>query len=95
VGANKIHAVHIARHQAASGNHKRNALDKISDLKLSKTVFKDVPGNMDAILHNSANIWFSEEKNLEVTVPLFRVTMAGGVIRKNRHLFANNVFELR
>jgi hypothetical protein len=61
---------------------------------MSKTIFKDVPGNMDAILYSSANILFSEEKNLELP-PLFRVTMAGGVISMNRHLFANNVFELR
>jgi len=53
-------------------------------LKLSKTIFKDVPGNMDAILYSSVNIWFSEEKNLEITVPLFRVTMAGERYQKEQ-----------
>jgi predicted DNA-binding transcriptional regulator YafY len=35
---------------------------------LSGSVFKGVPEDLDAILKGSANIWFTEERNLEVTV---------------------------
>jgi predicted DNA-binding transcriptional regulator YafY len=35
---------------------------------LSGSVFKGVPADLDATLKSSANIWFTEERNLEVTV---------------------------
>ena len=34
----------------------------------SGNVFKGVPEDLDGILKGSANIWFTEERNLEVTV---------------------------
>jgi hypothetical protein len=40
----------------------------ISAAPLSGSVFKGVPEGLDAILKGSANIWFTEERNLEVTV---------------------------
>ena len=47
---------------------KRYALDKIKDLRLLTSAFKTIPGNLDSVLKESANIWFSGEKNLEVKV---------------------------
>ncbi|MBU0653099.1 MAG: WYL domain-containing protein [Proteobacteria bacterium] len=40
----------------------------ISAAPLSGCVFKGVPEDLDATLKGSANIWFTEEQNLEVTV---------------------------
>jgi predicted DNA-binding transcriptional regulator YafY len=47
---------------------KRYALDRIDSFKLSKACFKFVPEKLDTILQGSANIWFTEEQNLEVKV---------------------------
>ena len=49
---------------------KRYALDRIGDLRLSKGGFKAVPADLDDILRRSANIWFTEDMNLEVTVSI-------------------------
>ena len=54
----------------ASGVIKRYALDRIGDLKLSKGGFRAVPADLDDILRRSANIWFTEDMNLEVTVSI-------------------------
>jgi len=40
----------------------------ISAVPLSGSVFKGVPEDLDATLKGSANIWFTEERNLEATV---------------------------
>ena len=59
---------YLIGNEPATGILKRYALDKIRDFKLSKNCFKGVPKDLDAVLRGSANIWFSGEKNLEVTV---------------------------
>jgi predicted DNA-binding transcriptional regulator YafY len=38
------------------------------DFKLAKACFKCVPEGLDDTLESSANIWFSEDKNIEVKV---------------------------
>ena len=40
----------------------------VGDFKLSKTGFRAVPENLDTLLKGSVNIWFTEDRNLEVTV---------------------------
>ena len=59
---------YLIGNEPATGILKRYALDRITDFRLSKTCFKGIPDDLDAILHGSANIWFAEEMNLEVTV---------------------------
>jgi predicted DNA-binding transcriptional regulator YafY len=59
---------YLIGNEPATGILKRYALDRITDFRLSGSVFKGVPEDLDAILKGSANIWFTEEQNLEVTV---------------------------
>jgi predicted DNA-binding transcriptional regulator YafY len=59
---------YLIGNEPSSGILKRYALDRIKDFRLSGTVFKGVPAELDAILRGSANIWFGGERNLEVTV---------------------------
>jgi predicted DNA-binding transcriptional regulator YafY len=59
---------YLIGNESATGILKRYALDRIGDFKLSKTYFKGVPEDLDAVLRSSANIWFAEKMNLEVTV---------------------------
>ena len=59
---------YLIGNEPATGILKRYALGRITDFRLSKTCFKGIPDDLDAILHGSANIWFAEEMNLEVTV---------------------------
>jgi predicted DNA-binding transcriptional regulator YafY len=59
---------YLIGNEPATGILKRYALDRITDFRLSKTCFKGIPGDLDGILHSSANIWFAGEMNLEVTV---------------------------
>jgi len=59
---------YLIGNEPATGILKRYALDRITDFRLSKTCFKGIPDDLDAILHGSANIWFAGEMNLEVTV---------------------------
>ena len=54
--------------EPSTGIIKRYAMDKIGNFKLSKTGFKSVPENLDTLLKGSVNIWFTEDRNLEVTV---------------------------
>jgi predicted DNA-binding transcriptional regulator YafY len=54
--------------EPVSGIVKRYAMDKIGNFRLTKTVFKAVPENFDALLESSFNIWFAGENNLEITV---------------------------
>jgi predicted DNA-binding transcriptional regulator YafY len=51
-----------------AGILKRYALDKIMNFKLAKACFKCVPDGLDDSLESSANIWFSENKNIAVKV---------------------------
>jgi len=50
------------------GELKRYALDKIKDFKATKTCFKCIPAALDGDLKNSANIWFSGERTLEIVI---------------------------
>jgi predicted DNA-binding transcriptional regulator YafY len=50
------------------GALKRYALDKIKDFKATKTCFKCIPASLDSNLKNSANIWFSGERTLEIVI---------------------------
>ena len=61
---------YLIGNEISTGILKRYALDKITGFKLSKTCFKSVPERLDDILRSSANIWFTEDRNLEVTVQI-------------------------
>jgi len=47
---------------------KRYALDKIKDFKPLSNNFRCVPAQVDRMLKESGNIWFSSERNIEATV---------------------------
>lgn len=47
---------------------KRYAIDKIKEFKMLKESFRHIPGDLDDMLEDSANIWFSSKRNLEVEV---------------------------
>jgi len=47
---------------------KRYALDKIKDFKPLNKNFRSVPTQVDRMLKESGNIWFSSERNIEVVV---------------------------
>jgi len=59
---------YLIGNEPKTGILKRYALDKITDFRLSKGFFKAIPGDLDHILNHSANIWFTGDANLEVTV---------------------------
>lgn len=59
---------YLIGNEPATGILKRYALDRISDFRLLKTCCKDVPEDLDNILQKSANIWFTGDTHLEVTV---------------------------
>jgi predicted DNA-binding transcriptional regulator YafY len=59
---------YLIGNEPSTGILKRYALDQITNFRLSGSVFKGVPEDLDATLKRSANIWFTEERNLEVTV---------------------------
>jgi predicted DNA-binding transcriptional regulator YafY len=59
---------YLIGNEPTTGILKRYALDRITDFRLSVSVFKGIPDDLDAILKGSANIWFTGEQNLEVTV---------------------------
>ena len=59
---------YLIGNEPATGILKRYALDRIKDFRLLKYGFDAIPEDIDAVLRSSANIWFSGEKNLEVTV---------------------------
>jgi len=54
--------------EITTGILKRYALDRIGEFRLSKIPVKGIPKDLDAVLRRSANIWFTEEMHLEVTV---------------------------
>jgi predicted DNA-binding transcriptional regulator YafY len=47
---------------------KRYALDKIKEFKPLNKNFRCVPAQMDLMLKESSNIWFSSERNIEVVI---------------------------
>jgi predicted DNA-binding transcriptional regulator YafY len=49
-------------------NFKRYALDKIKDFKPLGNHFRCVPAQVDRMLKESGNIWFSSERNIEIIV---------------------------
>lgn len=49
---------------------KRYALDKIIDFKPQRNNFRCVPANVDRMLKDSGNIWFSSERHIEVVVEI-------------------------
>jgi predicted DNA-binding transcriptional regulator YafY len=59
---------YLIGNEPATGILKRYALDKIRDLRLSRNSFKEVPGDLDGILQHSANIWFTGDAPIEITV---------------------------
>lgn len=59
---------YLIGNEPATGILKRYALDRISEIRLLKTCCQGVPKDLDAILQKSANIWFTGDLNLEVTV---------------------------
>jgi predicted DNA-binding transcriptional regulator YafY len=43
-------------------------MDKLKDLKMLPTNYAAAPKDLDELLRQSANIWFCEERNLEVVI---------------------------
>jgi len=50
------------------GTLKRRTLDKIKNFKATKACFKCIPALLDDVLKNSANIWLSGERTLEIVI---------------------------
>lgn len=59
---------YLVAREDGTGIIKRYALDKLKDLKMLSESFPAVPANLDELLRQSANIWFCEERNLEVLI---------------------------
>ena len=59
---------YLVAKEDGTGIVKRYALDKLNDLKMLNESFPAVPANLDELLRRSANIWFTEERNLEVLI---------------------------
>jgi len=59
---------YLIGNEPCTGILKRYALDLISNFKLSQIAFKTIPRDIDTVLRGSANIWFREERNMEVRV---------------------------
>ncbi len=59
---------YLVAKEDGTGIVKRYALDKLKDLKMLPESFPAVPANLDELLRRSANIWFTEERNLEVLI---------------------------
>ena len=59
---------YLVAKENGTGIVKRYALDKLKDLKMLPESFPAVPANLDELLRQSANIWFCEERNLEVLI---------------------------
>ena len=47
---------------------KKYALDKMREMKMTKVCFKCAPETLDQDLANAANVWFSADRNLEVSI---------------------------
>jgi len=59
---------YLVAKEDGTGIIKRYALDKLKDLKMLAESFPAVSANLDELLRLSANIWFTEERNLEVLI---------------------------
>jgi predicted DNA-binding transcriptional regulator YafY len=59
---------YLVAKEDGTGIVKRYALDKVNDLKMLAESFPAIPSNLDELLRRSANIWFTEERNLEVLI---------------------------
>ncbi|OPY05733.1 MAG: HTH domain protein [Syntrophaceae bacterium PtaB.Bin038] len=59
---------YLVAKEDGTGIVKRYALDKLKELKMLNESFPAVPANLDELLRQSANIWFTEERNLEVLI---------------------------
>ena len=59
---------YLVGNEPSTGILKRYALDKITDFRCTGGACKAVPDDLDAILRGSSNIWFTGERNLEVTI---------------------------
>ena len=59
---------YLVAKEDGTGIVKRYALDKLKELKKLPESFPAVPANLDELLRQSANIWFCEERNLEVLI---------------------------
>ena len=61
---------------------KRYALDKIKNFKPLSSNFRCVPAQVDRMLKESGNIWFSSERNIEVVVEVDK--SCAGYFRRRR-----------
>jgi predicted DNA-binding transcriptional regulator YafY len=59
---------YLVAREDGTGIIKRYALDKLKDLKMLPTAYAGMPKDLDELLRQSANIWFCEERNLEVVI---------------------------
>jgi len=59
---------YLVAKENGTGLVKRYALDKLKDLRMLAERFPSIPANLDELLRQSANIWFTEERNLEVLI---------------------------
>ncbi len=60
---------YLVARDSSDGNIKKYALDKISGITTLKNKrFKKVPDNIDDILKDSVNIWFTPKRNIRVTI---------------------------
>jgi predicted DNA-binding transcriptional regulator YafY len=59
---------YLVGRDTGDGELKRYALDKIKNFKATKTCFKCIPASLDGDLKNSANIWFSGERTIEIVI---------------------------
>lgn len=73
-----------------TGIIKRYAVDKVKDLKVLPNCYARVPQNLDELLRESANIWFTAERNLEVVV---EVNMKAADYFKRRKIFPTQEIE--
>jgi len=59
---------YLIGNEPVTGILKRYALDRIGDFRLLKTCYRDEPRDLDMIMRNSANVWFTGEMNIEIKV---------------------------
>ncbi|ABC76790.1 helix-turn-helix transcriptional regulator [Syntrophus aciditrophicus] len=59
---------YLIGNEPSTGILKRYALDKIENFKSSRQCFTAIPSDLDDVLRQSANIWFTEDANIEITV---------------------------
>jgi predicted DNA-binding transcriptional regulator YafY len=59
---------YLVAREDGTGIIKRYAMDKLKDLKMLPTAYTGMPKDLDELLRQSANIWFCEERNLEVVI---------------------------